>query len=189
MNTLDFMFRLKRSLPSIARGFLKIINTYIFHPQVSIKMGLRIGRGSSLVFHPGCRSEMGYKLTIGGCSTLSVGDRGHLSIGSNVGVGFGNQIICMSRVKIGDGTIMGPNVMIFDHDHIFNSTDGVRRLEYKTAPITIGKNCWLGAGVTILKGTIIGDNCLIAAGAVIKGDYASGSIVIQKRIDEIKRIN
>ena len=74
-----------------------------------------------------------------------------------------------------------------DDGYVFDSTDGVRRNEYLTAPITIGKNCWIGANTVILRGTTIGDNCLIAAGSVVKGNYADGSVVIQKREEIIKQ--
>ena len=73
------------------------------------------------------------------------------------------------------------------HDHVFDSTDGVRRNEYLAAPITIGKNCWIGANTVILRGTTIGDNCLIAAGSVVKGNYPDGSVIIQKKEEIIKQ--
>ena len=74
-----------------------------------------------------------------------------------------------------------------DDGYVFDSTDGVRRNEYLTAPITIGKNCWIGANTVILRGTTIGDNCLIAAGCVVKGNVPAGSVVIQKREEIIKQ--
>ena len=97
------------------------------------------------------------------------------------------MIMCHDKVSIGDNTIMGPGVYIYDHDHVFDSNNGVRRNEYVAAPITIGKNCWIGANTVILRGTTIGDNCLIAAGSVVKGNYADGSVVIQKREEIIKQ--
>lgn len=118
---------------------------------------------------------------------ISATDGGHLSLGRMVGINRNSMIMCHDRVCIGDNTIMGPGVYIYDHDHVFDSIDGVRRNEYVTAPITIGKNCWIGANTVILRGTTIGDNCLIAAGSVVKGNYADGSVVIQKREEIIKQ--
>ena len=60
--------------------------------------------------------------------------------------------------------------------------------EHTTAPIIIGKNCWIGAGAIILKGSKIGNNCTVGAGAVIKGTYADNSLVIQKRNIQIHNI-
>ena len=60
--------------------------------------------------------------------------------------------------------------------------------EIKTSPVVIGKNVWIGANTTILAGTHIGDNCVIAAGSVIKGDIEKSKLVIQKRSTEIRTI-
>ena len=53
--------------------------------------------------------------------------------------------------------------------------------DYICAPVTIGKNVWIGAGTIILKGSAIEDNCIIAAGSVVKGIIPEGSVFMQKR--------
>lgn len=45
----------------------------------------------------------------------------------------------------------------------------------------IGKNVWIGAGCIILKGTTIGDNCVIAAGSIVTGNVESNNIYVQKK--------
>ena len=52
---------------------------------------------------------------------------------------------------------------------------------YNTGKLKIGKNCWIGANTVILRGTVLGDNCVVGAGSVLKGHYESGSIILQKR--------
>ena len=125
--------------------------------------------------------QLGKGVLIASNSVLSTSDGGRLSLGKMVGINRNSMIICHEYIMIGDNTIMGPGVYIYDHDHVFSSAKGVRRTEYVTAPILIGKNCWIGAGTIILRGTTIGNNCLIAAGCVVKGNYPDGSVVIQKR--------
>jgi len=49
------------------------------------------------------------------------------------------------------------------------------RCEYRV------RNCWIGANTVILRGTTIGDNSVIGAGCVLKGEYPAGAIIIQKR--------
>ena len=50
--------------------------------------------------------------------------------------------------------------------------------EFPTNPIVIGNDVWLGAGVTILKGSNIGDGCIVAAGAVVlRGHYPERSLI------------
>ena len=47
--------------------------------------------------------------------------------------------------------------------------------------IIIGKNVWIGANTVILRGTTIGDNAVIAAGSVLKGDVAPNTVFLNKR--------
>ena len=131
--------------------------------------------------------NLGKGVLIASNSVISATDGGRLSLGRMVGINRNSMIMCHDKVSIGDNTIMGPGVYIYDHDHVFDSMDGVRRNEYVTSPITIGKNCWIGANTVILRGTTIGDNCLIAAGCVVKGNYPDGSVVIQKREEIIRQ--
>ena len=58
-------------------------------------------------------------------------------------------------------------------------------MKFKTAPITIGNNVWIGANTLILRGTTIGDNCVVAGGSVIRGNYPSNTVIIQKRTTEV----
>ena len=72
------------------------------------------------------------------------------------------------------------NVKIFDNDHYFDEENGVSS-RHISAPVYIGKRCWIGTNVVILRGTQIGDNCVIGAGCVVKGNIPAGSIVTQSR--------
>ena len=114
--------------------------------------------------------------------------QGNILLSDNVAIGRNNIIVAHQEIKIGEGTIFAPNVMIYDHDHVFSSETGVERKKYKTAPVIIGKNCWIGANTIILRGTVIGDNCVIGAGAVIKGEFPAGSVIIQKRETTVKEV-
>lgn len=104
-----------------------------------------------------------------GCS-VRVRNRGILNIDNNVA--FNNNCILTCRGKI----TIGPNCAIFDHDHDYMSKN--RMENYKIGSILIGKNVWIGANVTILKDSVIGDNCVIGAGSVVKGKYHSNTLVV-----------
>ena len=109
-----------------------------------------------------------------------------VNIGNNVTFGMRNYINVHEKVSIGDNVNFAPDVKIYDHDHDIKnySMDSLEwRNHYVTAPVIIGSNVWIGANVVILRGTVIGDNCVIGAGAVLKGEYPSNSIIIQKRTD------
>jgi acetyltransferase-like isoleucine patch superfamily enzyme len=67
-------------------------------------------------------------------------------------------------------------VKIFDNNHRFSREEGVIR-ECAAGCITVGRNCWIASDVVLLKGTDIGDNCVIGAGCVIRGKVPAGSLV------------
>lgn len=116
-------------------------------------------------------------------SYLSAG--GELQIGDHVYVGRNSMIVCRKRISIGDWTTIGPNVVIYDHDH-----DLKNKGHLVCDDVEIGKNVWIGANVLILKGTKIGDNTVIAAGSVVTKNIPENSILIQKRTSElVQRIN
>lgn len=89
----------------------------------------------------------------------------------------------MECISIGDDVIIGENVKIYDHNHVFGGdSQVVEKHKFKTSPIKIGDNVWIGSNVTILKGVTIGDRSIISAGSVINKDVSSDVIYQQKRI-------
>ena len=99
---------------------------------------------------------------------------GKIIIGKQCFINRNCMIVSHEEITIGDGTTIGPNVCIYDHDH-----DG--KGSYVSEPINIGKNVWIGAGCVLLKGISIGDDTIIGAGSVISKDIPTGKIVYQKR--------
>lgn len=86
------------------------------------------------------------------------------------------SINCIDRIEIGSGTMIGEGVRFYDHDHTYTA-ERIEKWEWKMAPIMVGKDCWIGSNVTILKGVRIGDNTVIGAGCLIRQDIPANSIV------------
>lgn len=108
-----------------------------------------------------------------------------------IGTSFFNQgcaITCMDNIQIGDNCLFGPNVVVVDHDHEYRYTDERRGNHYRKAPISIGNNVWIGANVTILRGTQIEDGAVIGAGCVIRGKVEKNTVVVNKQDIHIKNI-
>ncbi|HEX2945843.1 MAG TPA: acyltransferase [Clostridia bacterium] len=103
-------------------------------------------------------------------------DCGSMDIGSHVVFNRNCIIACRQRIVIGDRCLFGPNVCVYDHDHIYSS-NGVSPTEFKCSEVIIEDGCWIGAGAIILSGTHIGRNSVIEAGAVIRGNIPAGSLV------------
>jgi acetyltransferase-like isoleucine patch superfamily enzyme len=103
-----------------------------------------------------------------------------ISIGEDVGIS-GGSICAAIKVVIGDGTMLGANVLVVDTDfHELVSMD--RR--YRPVPppqlrdsVEIGTNVFVGSGAIILKGVTIGDNAVVGAGAVVTRSVLSGQLV------------
>lgn len=174
--------RVLRKLSDIIRGTIKAVLLKLFHiKQAKIGKRLEVSGGASVRITNKAILRIGSKVGIGKNSVVSTLKKGQLDIGNNVKLGMNNMVVCHESIKIGDDTILAPNVLIYDHDHVFSKETGVDKKNFKTSPVEIGKNCWVGANTMILRGTKIGDNCVIGAGCVIKGEYPDGSVIVQKR--------
>ena len=90
------------------------------------------------------------------------------------------SINCQESITIGKNCLFGENVKIYDHNHVFSRIDIPFSAQgFKTAPIIIGNNVWIGSNCTILKGVTIGDNVVIGANCLINQNIPSNSIVKQ----------
>jgi acetyltransferase-like isoleucine patch superfamily enzyme len=77
-----------------------------------------------------------------------------------------------SNLTIGDGTIWAWNINIQTANHDF-----LDRNKFIVKDITIGKNCWIGGGVTILPGVVLGDNITIGANSVVTKSFPSNVVI------------
>ncbi|MDH2362476.1 acyltransferase [Priestia megaterium] len=103
-----------------------------------------------------------------------------IKIGDNVGIS-GATIYARSSIIIGENTMIGGNTKILDNDfHPIEIEDRNADIKEKigTRPIVIGKNCFIGCNALILKGTELGDGCVVGAGAVISGKFPSNSVIV-----------
>lgn len=77
-------------------------------------------------------------------------------------------------IVIGDGCQIGHNVVFATLNHFL---DPAKRTYTVPAPIVLGRNVWVGANCTILQGVTIGDNSVVAAGAVVSKDVPANTVV------------
>lgn len=101
-----------------------------------------------------------------------------LELGRNVSINRGSVIHAGAGCRIGDNSAVGPGVIIYSQNHVFRRDD-IPYIDqgYDLLPVIIGKNTWVAARAVILPGVTIGDNCVIAAGAVVTRDVPSGVLV------------
>jgi len=84
--------------------------------------------------------------------------------------------------------MFGPNVTLATAGHPINPELRKQGYQYN-APITIGKNCWIGAGVTILPGVTIGDNTVIGAGSMVATDIPSNVVAVGNPCKVLREVN
>ena len=90
-----------------------------------------------------------------------------IKIGKNVFINHACTFLDMGGITIEDNVLIGPKVNLITENHPLNPAD---RKALITKPIIIKKNAWIGAAATILAGVTIGENSVIAAGAVVSKD-------------------
>lgn len=80
-------------------------------------------------------------------------------------------------IEIGDNVLIGTSVTLMDSD--FHEIDPSRRIggNPKMGKVTLADNVWIGDRVTILKGTSIGENSVVAAGAVVSGEFPANVVI------------
>ncbi|EER46975.1 exopolysaccharide biosynthesis protein, acetyltransferase [Actinobacillus minor NM305] len=119
--------------------------------------------------------------------TILVSNNAKLLIGNNVFINSYSSINCLQEIEIGDHTLIGEGVRMYDHNHKYDQEKIEGNIFYM-APIKIGKHCWIGSNVVILKGVTIGDHCVIGAGCVVHKDIPAGSVVLNKQELIVKEI-
>ena len=99
----------------------------------------------------------------------------HIHFGRYIYVNFGCTFVDDTHIYVGDYTKFGPRVVIATAGHPILPELRKKGYQYN-APIRIGRNCWLGAGVVVVPGVTIGDNVVVGAGSVVTRDLPSDVI-------------
>lgn len=105
--------------------------------------------------------------------------------GDDCFLNFGCTLLALGGITIGDGAFIGPHCVLATEYH---PEDPTTRHTLLTKPIVIGRNAWLGANVTVLAGVTIGENAIVAAGAVVSKDVPANTIVGGVPAKEIREI-
>jgi acetyltransferase-like isoleucine patch superfamily enzyme len=101
-----------------------------------------------------------------------------MTLGDRVAVGAGAFLGAQGGITIGDDVLLGPGVRIFSENHATDDVERpIRAQGVERAAVTIERDCWVGAGATILAGVTVGTGSVIAAGAVVTRDVPPYSVV------------
>jgi len=144
--------------------------------RIKVHLVQRISPFCALKVYDRGRLSIGYNCQFESGCDLQIHKNARLVLGRRVYMNRYCMVSAQGSVEIGDNTIFGPGVKVFDNNHVFSKEKGVSQ-ELSIGSIKIGNNCWIASNVVILKGTEVGDNCIIGAGCIIKGIIPAGSIV------------
>ena len=176
------MNKYARALICVPYGALKMLWTKAFHLNSFFGPGIcLISPHTEITLENGAELHIGKKFKMRDGAKIRVRKGAVCKIGDNVSLNSNNMVVCHERIEIGNDVQFSPNVQIYDHDHDFRIAGGIKAGKFNTSPIKIGSNVWVGANSVILRGTEIGDNCVIGAGCIIKGKFPPNVIVVQKR--------
>ena len=99
----------------------------------------------------------------------------NITLGKRVFINSGCRFQDQGGISIGDDCLIGHNAVLATLNHDLSPS---RRADMHPAPITLGRNVWLGSNVTVLPGVTIGDDAVVAAGAVVTKDVPARSVVV-----------
>lgn len=126
------------------------------------------------------------EVKIGSGSRISVGKEGELDIGNNFVITSNSSIICFKNIKFGSHCLLSWDILIMDTDfHVVNYVDF--KDSFIVDNISIGNNVWIGCKTLILKGTLIGNNSVIAAGSKLSKKYDEDNLLISGNPGKIIR--
>lgn len=97
--------------------------------------------------------------------------------GKHIYANFNLTLVDDTDIFVGDGTMLGPNVVLATAGHPILPELRVQGYQYNL-PVRVGKNCWLGAGVIVLPGVCIGDNTVVGAGSVVTRDLPANVVAV-----------
>ncbi len=98
----------------------------------------------------------------------------NINIGKNVFINHACTFMDRGGITLEDNVLIGPKVNLITTNHPIQPSERRATISY---PIVIKKGAWIGAGATILAGVTVGENSIVAAGAVVSKDVPDNSIV------------
>jgi acetyltransferase-like isoleucine patch superfamily enzyme len=160
-------------------SFRSLLNAWrcwcLSRPNVVLGPRTVVGRG--VVAKPG-----GGRITVGADCSLETGVvletyGGRIDLAPRVFLGPYTVIYGHGGVTVGEGTLVAMHCRIVSSNHTIASFGtGIRSQPDILLATKIGRDVWLGAGVTVLGGVTIGDGCIVGAGAVVTNDLPPGAI-------------
>lgn len=164
--------------PYYLKRYWRFLVFRLRHPEVVCEGFVFLGKRIEWEVRPGYgRIVLGKWVHIGNDNKLRA-HNGTLRLGDKVVLGQANVVNTHLDIEIGRATLISDWVYICDFDHgTADLTVPIKDQPLVTAPVTIGPGCWIGVKVSVLRGTHVGEGCVLAAHTVARGTYPAESVV------------
>lgn len=175
----------------LTRGILKLRRKVFLGPNTSIsnKSNFIFGRNVTIERNTRLDGYASDKITLG--DNCKIGAYSHLtctshfskygkglSMGNNSAIGDYTHFGASGGIEIGNDVIMGSYISFHSENHVFSDTSKLIREQGVTSKgIKIGNNVWVGAKATFLDGAEVGNNAVVAAGAVVNGVFPDNVVL------------
>lgn len=143
-------------------------------PKVSLGSNCTFESGVLLKATDGGSIELGARVSLG-INVKIVAQAGRIVVGNDVHIGDGAIIVCRESIHIGDDSLIAEYVVIRDQDHE-TGTRPIRLAGFRTSPVRIGRDVWVGCKASILRGVGIGDGAVVGAHALVRNDVPAGML-------------
>ena len=166
------------------RTFLRELHGKIMLPEKVNTAMIKIGFGdvghydrkrSRSIWQVSGTVAFGGKASIGHGSKLSV--RGNLTLGADFNMTAESTIVCAHQISFGKDCLLSWDILIMDTDeHPIYNQEGIRTNPDK--PIIVGNHVWIGCKCTLLKGTEIPNNTVVAAGTLLTSAFSGKNQIV-----------
>ncbi|MHA6796073.1 acyltransferase [Pseudonocardia bannensis] len=177
--SLRWVLRNRAFTPWYLVRYARLLRFRLANPHVVLRGMVFLGKRVELHARPGYgRLEIGRWVHIGDGNSIRCHE-GSLRIGDKVVFGKDNTVNCYLDVEIGAASIIADWVYVTDFDHVTSDVHRpIKDQGIVKTPVRIGPDCWLGAKVTVLRGTRVGRGSVLGAHAVVRGDIPEFSIAV-----------
>jgi acetyltransferase-like isoleucine patch superfamily enzyme len=189
-NSLIILMLSKRFL-MLLRGIVKIQKKVYVGSDTSFYNKRNISFGKSVTIDKCCRIDAyaKQKIVLGDCVKIgaysNLSSTSHLSkygigltMGNNSAIGDFAQFGAAGGISIGNDVIMGSYISFHSENHNFSDpTTLIRDQGVSSVGIVLGNNIWVGAKVTFLDGCVVGNNSVVAAGAVVNAIFPDNCVI------------
>ncbi len=169
---------------------LWFLETFLLRIRIK-KIGLISYIAKPIFICGGQNIIIGNKVRVFPGSRMEVHNNGSIIIDNNVSIGQNFHLISSEEeLKIGKDTTISGNVFITNTDHDYTEIGKhILDQKYIVKTTTIGENCFIGYGVAIQAGTILGKQCIVGANSVVRGTFPDYTVIVGSPAKIVKRYN